>query len=360
MAGGVGVWDWDLETNEIYFDPSLKATLGYEDHEIRSQLADWLKLVHPDDASAVMERAQAHIDGRSPSYEVECRKVHRDGSVRWFLSRGSAVRRDDRPVRIVGTDTDITERKKAEQALHAAQAELARVSRLTALGEFATSIAHEVRQPLTAILINAKTCLRWLAGGKPDLTEVQAALWDVVDASRRADEVIRRNRELFRHHAVQKAPLDINWIIREVTLLARTRLQVNHVALATSLAARLPAVSGDRVELQQVLLNLVANAIDAMEAVEPALRRIEIASSLGTEGMVVVSVSDCGVGLDGVDVQQIFLGSYTTKADGTGVGLSISRSIVEAHGGKLWAAPNPGRGATFYFTIPVYSTLAAV
>jgi two-component system sensor kinase FixL len=158
---------------------------------------------------------------------------------------------------------------------------------------------------------------------------------------------------------VQKAPLDINWIIREVTLLARTRLQVNHVALATSLTARLPAVSGDRVELQQVLLNLVANAIDAMEAIEPALRRVEIVSSLSADGMVVVAVSDCGVGLEGVDMQRLFLGSYTTKADGTGVGLSISRSIVEAHGGRLWAEQNPGHGATFYFTIPAYSTLAA-
>ena len=355
-AGGVGVWDWNLETNEIYLDPSLKHLLGYKDDEITSHLDAWWRLVHPDDTPAVTERVQEHMDGKSRFYEVEYRKLHRDGSIRWFLARGSAVRRNGRAVRMIGTDTDITERKKVEQALHGAQAELARVSRLVALGEFATSIAHEVRQPLTAILANARACLRWLANGSPDLSELRSALWDVVDASRRADDVIRRNRELFTHHTVQKAPLDINWIIREVALLARTRLQGNQVALAPSLAAELPAVYGDRVELQQVLLNLVANAIDAMESVDPRSRRIELGTSLAVEGMVQVSVSDRGVGLEGVDMQRIFMGAYTTKVEGTGVGLSISRSIVEAHGGRLWAEQNPDRGATFFFTVPVYTT----
>ncbi|MGH9254099.1 MAG: PAS domain-containing protein [Vicinamibacterales bacterium] len=359
VAAGVGVWDWDLETNEIYLDPALKIILGYDDHEIANHLDDWWRLVHPDDAPAVMERAREHIDGKSPFYELEYRRLHRDGSIRWFLARGSAVRRDGRAVRMIGTDTDITERKITEQALHEVQAELTRVSRLTALGEFAASVAHEVRQPLTAILMNAKACLRWFASGTPDLTEIQAALWDVVDASRRADEVIRRNHELFRHHAVQKAPFDINGIIRDVAVLARTRLQGSQVMLVTSPAASLPAVEGDRIELQQVLLNLVANAIDAMENSDPASRRIEIISSLAPAGMVEVSVTDRGVGLDGVDMQRMFTPSYTTKADGTGVGLSISRSIVEAHGGRLWAEQNSDRGATFFFTVPVSSTVAA-
>jgi signal transduction histidine kinase len=283
--------------------------------------------------------------------------VHRDGSLRWFLARGSAVRQDGRPVRVIGTDTDITARKKSEQALQEAQADLSRVSRLTALGEFAASIAHEVRQPLTAILMNAKTCLQWIGDATPDLHEIRAALLDVVDAGRHADEVIRRNRELFKHHTVQKAPLDINDVIGDVTVLARTRLHGSDVILSTSLAGDLPPVNGDRVELQQVLLNLIANSIDALDTVDPGSRSIEVSSSL-TDGVVKVSVRDTGVGLDGVDVQRMFTLSYTTKQSGTGVGLAVSRSIVEAHGGRLWAEQNPDGGATFSFTVPAHQTVA--
>jgi PAS domain S-box-containing protein len=355
-AGSVGVWDWNLETNEIYVDPSLKAILGYEDHEIKNHLEDWGRCVHPDDGPSVLARADEYLRGRSPYYEVEHRMLHRNGSVRWFLARGSVVRHDGRPVRIIGTDTDITDRKKSELALQEAQADLSRVSRLTALGEFAASIAHEVRQPLTAILMNAKTCLRWISDAAPDLTEIRAALVDVVDAGNRADEVIRRSRELFRHHTVQKAPLDINQVIEDVTLLARDRLLGSQVALVPSLAPNLPAVYGDRVELRQVLLNLIANSIDAMETIEPGSRLIEVITAL-TDDMVKVSVSDTGIGLEGVDVHRMFTLSYTTKPAGTGVGLAVSRSIIEAHGGRLCAEENNSPGATFSFTVPLHSTM---
>jgi PAS domain S-box-containing protein len=174
-AARAGVWDWDLRTDAFHYDPSLKAILGYEEHEIGNHFDDWLKLVHPDDAPAVMPRVQEHLEGRSPSYELEHRLVHRDGSTRWFLTRGSAVPLDGRPVRLIGIDIDITERKTSEQAL-------------------ASSFAHEVRQPLTAIIMNARSCLRRIAGETPDLTEVRAGLIDVVDAGQRAEEVIQRNR----------------------------------------------------------------------------------------------------------------------------------------------------------------------
>jgi PAS domain S-box-containing protein len=357
-AGGVGVWDWNIETNEIYTDPLLKVTLGYEDHEIGHRMEDWVRLIHPDDRAIAQERAADHTAGKAAAYEVELRMLHRDGTIRWFLARGSIVRRAGMPVRVVGTSTDITERKKSEQALHEAQTELMRVSRLTSLGEFAASIAHEVSQPLTAIVMNAKTCLRWLAAPSPDVNEIRAALWDVVDAGKRADEVIRRNRELFRHHTVSKAQLDVNQVIRETGVLAATRLHSSEVVLATKLAPSLPRIFADRVELQQVLLNLIMNGIDAMEGVDPGSRRIEIDSSLLNGGVVRVSVRDNGVGLAGVDMTRLFAPSYTTKANGTGVGLSISRSIVEAHGGHLWAEQNPDRGATFAFTLPVHSAAA--
>ena len=352
QAGGVGVWDWNLETNAMYVDPMLKSILGYADHEIPNRIDDWARHVHPDDKSLVMDRVQQHLNGKTTFYEAEHRMVHRDGSVRWFLARGSAVRRDGRAVRIIGTDTDITERKESEHALHDAQAEVSRLSRLTALGEFAASIAHEIRQPIAAILMNAMTCVRWLDSGKPDLAEVGAALSDVVEAGRRADAVIERNRELFRHQRIEKTPLDINSVINDVTLLSKTRLLSGHVTLVTSLAPDLPTVIGDPVELQQVLLNLVANGIDAMDGVPFGSRRIDISSHLRPDNRVQVSVRDTGVGLADVDVARMFALSYTTKPAGSGVGLAISRSIIDAHGGELWAEPNGETGAVFSFTVP--------
>ncbi len=260
---------------------------------------------------------------------------------------------------ILAVVRDVTDRKQAEQALNRTQADLARVSRLTALGEFAASIGHEVRQPLTAVLLNARTSLRWLSERAPDLSQIRAALLDIIDAGQRADDVITRNRELFRHQRVQKGPIDLNEIVHETAVLARQRLQANRVSLVTSLADGLPPADGDRVELQQVLLNLTSNAIDAMESVQPAERRIAITTSLARDGLLQVAVSDTGVGLAGVDTQQMFTISYTTKSRGSGVGLSVSRAIVDAHGGELWAEQNNGAGATFYFTIPVRSTIAA-
>ena len=251
---------------------------------------------------------------------------------------------------------DITDQKQSQQALHETQADLSRLSRLTALGEFAASIAHEIRQPLTGILVNATTCLRWLGSSSPDLTEVRAALSDVIEAGQRANEIIRRNRELFRHHTIQLTPLDLNAIVRDVESLARSRLQAANVTLITSIERDMPAVYGDRVELQQVLLNLIGNSIDAMEGVESDSRRIVISSSRAATGHVMVSVRDNGVGLAGVDRERMFALAYTTKPSGSGVGLSISRSIIEAHGGRLWAEDNVPRGATFSFTLPVHST----
>jgi len=251
---------------------------------------------------------------------------------------------------------DITERKRAEHTLGETQADLARVSRLTALGEFAASIAHEVRQPLTSIMINARACLRWLANGTPDLSEIKSALIDVVDAGQRADDVISRNRKLFNDRTVQKVALDFNEVVREAMVLTRQRLQANRVTITTSSTGVLPPVYADRVELQQVLLNLISNSIDAMEGIDPGAKEISICASLEAEGCLKVAVSDTGIGLAGVDMRRMFGLSYTTKPRGTGVGLSVSRAIIEAHGGELWAEQNDGAGATFFFTIPAYST----
>ena len=263
--------------------------------------------------------------------------------------------RNDQVLSIV---RDITVRKQAEVALHEAHAELTRVSRLSALGQFAATIAHEVRQPLTAIIMTARTCLRWLNGPAPDLNEVRSAITDVVDASQRADEIVRRNRDLLKYHTAQKAPLDINSIIREVVALTSARLQSTGCTLHLTLDTSVPVIKADRVELQQVLLNLIGNGVDAMEDTEPGARRIGITCSVAEGGHVQVSVRDTGIGLSGVDMRRIFTPLYTTKANGTGVGLSISRSIIEAHGGRLWAEANPDRGANFLFTLPAESAVS--
>jgi signal transduction histidine kinase/ABC-type uncharacterized transport system substrate-binding protein len=306
--------------------------------------------VLPSRVAAVFADAFARLDREPGPAIVEYALPVRDGEhhyeARVVPCRG---------IEVLVVVRDVTQRKRSERMLIQAQADLSRLSRLTALGEFTASIAHEIRQPLTVILLNAKTCLRWLSGGSPDVTEFRAALTDVVDAGQRANEIIRRNRELFKSHTVQRTPLDIKAVISDVEELARARLEAAQVTLVTSVPPDVPAVQGDRVELQQVLLNLIGNSIDAMDGAGADSRLIEISSGLAPDGNVRVSVRDTGVGLQDVDRARMFELSYTTKPAGSGVGLSISRSIVEAHGGQLWAEESSGRGATFSFTLPVHS-----
>ena len=353
-SGSVWVWDWNLATNDVWVDASLKHALGYEDHEIENRLDAWLKHVHVDDASRVLMDAYAHAHGKAASFETEHRKIHRDGSVRWFLTRGSAVRLPDgRAIRIIGTDTDITERKSAEITLEETRHELARVSRVTTLSQFAASIAHETSQPLNTILLNARACLRWLGGNQPSIDQLRMTLQDIADAAKQANEVMTRNRGMVSRHPTEKQLLDVNMIVRDVGALARTRLHKSRVKLDMALEPDLAEILGDRVELQQVLLNILLNGVDAVEAASPAVRQISMRTRETTDGFIEISVRDTGVGLRGVDVRKLFAPFYTTKPAGTGVGLSISRLIVEDHGGRLWAESNEDSGATFFFTVPV-------
>lgn len=353
-AASAGVWDWNLETNEVWIDPSLKRSLGFDDLGITNCFDSWMQRVHPDDVQRVQDDIRAHIDGQTRFYETEHRKLHQDGSIRWFLTRGSAVRSPDgRATRIIASDTDITARKIAEAQLEEMRHELMRVSRVTMLAQFAGSIAHEVRQPLNAVYLNAKACLRWLEDSSPSIDALRPALRDIGDAAKRATEVISRHGELFRYHRVEKDMVNLNAIVRDVIVLSRTRLQQGHVMLDTSLDKGLPPVLGDRVELQQVLMNLVLNAIEAMATTDPPSRRLRIQTSFVEPDQVQVMVRDAGVGLKRDELARLFVPFYTTKPTGTGVGLSISRLIVDAHGGKIWAQPNDGRGTTFYVSIPV-------
>jgi PAS domain S-box-containing protein len=248
--------------------------------------------------------------------------------------------------------SDITERRQAEEALRRAQAELAHVTRVMTVGELAASIAHEVNQPLTGIITNGNACLRWLGRTPPDLDEAQEAVRRMIRDGSRASEVIARIRTLLRKAEPQKTRLAINDVIGEVIALAESEVRRHRVLLKTELAADLPPVLADRIQLQQVLLNLMLNGMEAMRAVTDRSRELIIRSQLEETKALRVAVQDAGVGIDPQDMDRIFTAFFTTKPEGLGMGLAISRSIIEAHGGRLWATPNAGPGATVQFTLP--------
>jgi len=241
--------------------------------------------------------------------------------------------------------------KRAEEELRQARADLARVNRVTTMGELTASLAHEVNQPTTAAVVNARACLNWLAGATPNLEEARAAAMSIVEDGTRAADIIARTRLLFKKSAPQRELVDVNDLIREMLVLLRSEISRYSIAIRAELAAHLPQVMGDRVQLQQVMMNLIINSIEAMKDVEGA-RELAIASQRAGRGQLMVCVSDTGVGLPPQQADQIFFAFFTTKLDGTGMGLSISRSIVESHGGRLWAADNSPRGAMFHVTLP--------
>jgi C4-dicarboxylate-specific signal transduction histidine kinase len=236
------------------------------------------------------------------------------------------------------------ERKQTEEALRQAQADLTRANRLSSMGELTASLAHEVNQPIAAAITDANTCLRWLSRDQPDLEEARAAASRIVQDGRRAGEIVNRVRLLFKKDTLQREPVDLNEIIREMMLLLHSEATQFAVFIRTELAADLPQVMGDRVQLQQVLMNLMMNSIEAMKDVD-GMRELTIQSQSGEDGQVLISVSDTGVGLPPQQADKIFNAFFTTKTHGTGMGLRISRSIVESHGGRLWAADNPPCGA---------------
>ena len=243
------------------------------------------------------------------------------------------------------------ERKHAEEARREAQAELARVSRVTTMGELTASLAHEVNQPIAAAVTNANTCLRWLTRDHPDVEEAREAASRIVKDATRAAGIISRVRLLFKKSTPQRELVDVNEAIREMMVLLRSEATRYNITVRMELAADLPRIMGDRVQLQQVLMNLIVNSIDATKEVDGA-RELAVKSQRTEKEEVLVSVSDTGVGLPPEQTEQIFNAFFTTKPHGTGMGLRISRSIVESHGGRLWSADNSPRGANFCFTLP--------
>lgn len=285
-------------------------------------------------------------------------QVKRDGSEIVLASRWSQQRDEKgRPVATMVTNNDITEQKMAESALHKSQAELAHVTRLTTLGELTASIAHEVNQPLAAVVTNGEAALRWLQRDVPDLKEVQNSLERMIGSGRRASDVIARLRALTRKTDLIRSPLDVNELLDDVLLLVDREFAAKNVALHLDLAGRPLPVLGDRVQLQQAIINLAINAVQAMMSVVDRPRKLRIATRTepgdSPENKIVIEITDNGPGIDPAVINRLFTAFYTTKPEGMGMGLSICRSIVESHGGKIIASSEPGKGATFAVHLPM-------
>jgi PAS domain S-box-containing protein len=366
-----GSFWWKVSSGELIWSDEAFRIMGY-DRTMRPSVELVFKSVHPEDIWTVRQMvSRAAREGSNMDFEH--RLLMPDGSVKHVHVVIEAVCLDPENREFVGTVMDITARKQAEEALSKAQAELAHVTRVTTLGELTASIAHEINQPLAAVVTNANAGLRWLSGDSPNFAETREAIRRIIRDGNRAGEIIGRIRALAKKAPPKEAWLDLNETIGEVIAMARSEVQRNRVLLQTNLANDLPLIWGDKIQLQQVILNLLMNAIEAMSGVSEGPRELVVSSQkvieipgeseqgtfrdealAQTEGShVLIAVRDSGPGLDPKGLSRLFDAFYTTKPQGLGMGLAISRSIIEAHGGRLSARANAPRGAVFKFTLPI-------
>jgi PAS domain S-box-containing protein len=350
-----GSWAWNIARREnVHWSQEQYRLFGLDPKGDSSSFEKASQRIHPEDRGAFDKAVEQAIRERS-DFEVDFRTVLPDGSTKYIRSVGHPVfSASGELVEFVGTGMDITERRQAEkerERLRQVQADLAHITRATTMGELTASLAHEINQPIAAAATDARTCLRWLAREQPDIGEARESAARMVNAVTRAADIITRLRQLFKKGAPQTNLVDVSEVIQEMVVLLRSEASRHSVSILTELSDGLPRVVADRVQLQQVFMNLMLNGIEAMQDTKTE-GQLTIKSLMAEGGQLLISVSDTGVGLPREQADQIFNAFFSTKAQGTGMGLSISRSIVESHGGRMWATSNSGGGATFNFTLP--------
>jgi len=352
-SADLGFWSLDTQTGRMWMTPKGRTLRGYDENE-RLDMDRFLSSVHPEDR----EKLRRLIDNAAKdggSFELEYRLRLPDGELRWISVRGAGERG---AAHVRGVSIDVTRRKNAETESRQREVELAHLSRVAVLGELSGSLAHELNQPLTAILSNAQAASRMMAQGTDTREEIQEILSEIIAEDKRAGEVIRRMRGLHKKGEVRAEPLDLAEIAGEVVRLLHSDLLSRGVTVSTEFEKGLPRVQGDRVQIVQVLLNLITNGCDAMDEKSSDDRLLLLTAARQNGDLVQVSVADNGSGIDPADLERMFEPFVTTKSTGLGLGLAVCRTIVGAHGGRIWATNNADRGAAFHFTLPAIGTRA--
>jgi PAS domain S-box-containing protein len=350
-----GSYAGDSTTKPLYWSEELYRIFGFDPRQGLPTRDQPLQRVHPEDLDKLLQAFARVIEQRVDS-EVEFRLMMPEGTIKWVHGIGHPVLNGNGEfLEIIGTTVDITERKRAEEErarLHRLETDLAHINRVSIMGELTASIAHEVNQPLSGVVSNASACLRWLAGDTPNIEEARETARRIVRDGKRAAEIIGRIRALTKRTATPRERLDLNEAIREILPLVGDEAKKKSVTIRTCFADDISPVLGDRVQLQQVVLNLVMNGIEAMNTITDRARELVITSRNTDSDQVEVAVEDSGTGLDPEASGRIYDAFYTTKQAGMGMGLSICRSILQAHDGSLWATANHGAGTTFHFALP--------
>jgi PAS domain S-box-containing protein len=348
--GQVGSWRWNVETDEFYWSKELFRIFGFGSQDTMPSFSMMTQRVHPIDRPMYEQSVERAIRIKE-KYSYDYRIVLPDDSIRFVYSVTQPFLNQSGVLEFMGTVIDITERRTAEENLRAAQSELARAARLTTMGELLASIAHEIKQPLASVVTNAETGVRWLDKDPPDRSKVRKALLGAVSAGNRATEVVDSIRAMAKKSEPEFVKLDIKILIEGILELARAELRRHDIVVRMDLDAHCREIYGDRVQLQQVLLNLILNGVEAMVAVTDRARVLDISGTIAESNCLLIKIEDTGTGIDSELARRMFESFHTTKPHGLGLGLSICRSIVEAHGGRISVAPRSPHGATLSFTV---------
>jgi len=351
-SAGAGLWKLDIDRQVFWATKKARELFSFApDAEI--SVAAFLDMVHPDDRQRVRDTVQKGSRSQEET-SIQYRIVGPDGKIRWVASRGRAhVDLNGQSDGFMGVSIDITENRRTEEEILRLREEYTHIARVSAMGELTASLAHELKQPLAAIRSNAQAALRFLSGDKPDIDELHEVLKDIIADNRRADDVIGKLRTLMRKSKPQITELDMRELVPDILPLVASHEAMRKITLSLELDEAIPLAAGDRIQIQQVILNLILNSTEALMSAKKESRLIVVRAYQQDAQKVVLSVKDNGPGIEAKALPHLFEAFYTTKQEGLGMGLAICRSIIEEHGGRLWAENNPDRGATFYFTLPI-------